>query len=84
MDGRNVHPFHKHYIEKKILNGPQADAIQHAHQHLVQLVKEYNSFELTTHNWEDLVKLVENMEVWFDFLRKSGVELTRDYREYRH
>ena len=59
------------------MNEPQANSIQHAHYHLSQLVKEYNSFELTTHNWEAVVKVIENMESWFDFLPKSGVEVTR-------
>lgn len=59
------------------MNGEQAESIQHAHQHLSQLVEDYNNFELTTHNWEDVVKVVKNMEVLFDFLPKSKVQLTR-------
>ena len=59
------------------MNGAQQDAIQHAHQHLSQLVRDYNHFELSCHNWEAVVETVKNMEVWFDFLPKSSVELTR-------
>ena len=55
----------------------QEAAIQDAHQHLSQLVEDYNNFELTTHNWEDVVKVVKNMEVLFDFLPNSKVQLAR-------
>lgn len=58
------------------MNAQQVYSIQHAHNHLVQLVKEYNSFELTSHDWDAVVKVIKHMEVWFD-LKKSGVEVTR-------
>jgi hypothetical protein len=55
----------------------QQNAIKEAHLHLAELVADYNNFELTSHDWEAVVKVVKNMELWFDFLEASGVELTR-------
>jgi hypothetical protein len=60
-----------------IMNLAQKHAIGQAHQHLAQLLENYNNFELTTHDWESLQKVLKNMEIWFDFLAPTDVVLTR-------
>ena len=67
-----------------LLNHPQKQAIHDAHGHLSKLIFEYNRFEITTHNWEAVQALVLNMEKLFDFVPKSGVELTRDFHEKKN
>lgn len=65
------------------MNAPQAvTAIVQSHKHLSQLIREFNHFELTTHDWNAVETLVKNMESWFDFLPKSGVEVNRQMAEW--
>jgi hypothetical protein len=59
------------------MNAEQETVIYDSHQQLTELVRKYNNFEITVHNWEDVLHTIENLERMFAFLPKTELELLR-------
>jgi hypothetical protein len=59
------------------MNREQEEVIFDSHQQLTELVRKYNNFEITVHNWEDVLLTIENLERMFAFLPKTELELLR-------
>jgi hypothetical protein len=59
------------------MNAEQEAVIYDSHQQLTELVRRYNNFEITVHDWEDVLHTIEELEKEFAFLPKTELELLR-------